>query len=85
MSGTMAPVRVRLIVDTNEPMRRAVKALASERGIDVSVLVNEALAEAFGEKLAEVRRLMIASGELDPDEHPPVRPSRKRGRPRSDD
>ena len=56
--------RIRLIVDTDDLIRRAVRLRALKRGSDVTVsdVVNEALRKEFAEEIAEVENYPQAAG-----------------------
>ncbi len=55
-NDTTKPERIRLIIDTEEVIRAAVRLRALKTGKDNSEAVNDILREALASEIAEVRR-----------------------------
>jgi hypothetical protein len=68
MMDTMSAERIRLIIDTNEAVRRAVRRTAAERGLSPSELVNEILERELAPVIEEMDRLI--AGEKSPKRKP---------------
>lgn len=58
MTALMAtePKPVRLVVNTDDELREAVRLEAAKQGMEMSELVDATLRQQFAESLAEVRR-----------------------------
>ncbi len=62
MTATMAS-RIRLIIDTEEELRRAVQIRAAATGRSPSEVMNELIREHFRTEISQARRAMRDEGE----------------------
>jgi hypothetical protein len=67
MNAGMA-IRIRLIIDTEEELRRAVQIRAAATGKSPSEVLNELIQEQFRKEIAQARQAMRAEGNSPDDD-----------------
>jgi hypothetical protein len=71
--------RIRLIIDTDDRLRRAVRMAAARLGFTPSQFVNKLLEQHLVEELADVDAAIALEAAKDAGKPPPAAPRRKKG------